>query len=542
MLALIESGRELSGQVTLEALLQRILARAGQLTDSPDTSVILSHDGRDGLYVAAATGDKAEWVLTTFGKHSLKSIPVEGSKAGTAYSTGRSILENKVRGHFEAVDHETKKVTESMVCVPLRAGEEAIGAMQILNKRSGEYTEHDRILLEHFASQAAIAIKNAQLFESLLAHSGLYIRLDPAMRPAELMRELHRPAHTEELTVLFADMRGFTQLCNSMRSPARVQDHLNEYISMLAEEVIVHDGMVNKFLGDGVMALFRHDNHAERAVKTAFRIVDRFSEIKAGWNDRSSEDLSFLDVGIGIVTDEVTIGAIGSETVRDFTAIGAAVNLAAAFELVARDGKRIIVNHLTYRLVKEQVEAESLEDYVLKKPGQTVGIRHNRYFLKRLAEPSDQSVFVSHSHDDRDFVESRLVLPLKELGIRTWYASNDIPKGSIWTAEIRKALSECTWMLIVVSKNSSGSEWVRLEVDLAVGLGHMLGKMIPIQLDETSPARVNEYLVSMQAIDGRTTAELAATIAALLGAPPGVRRVSPALDQGIKSSRTPRPE
>ena len=72
MLALLECSRELGTRVTLSALLESILARASQLTDSPDTSVILRHDDRDGLYVAAATGEKAEWVLTTFGKHSAK--------------------------------------------------------------------------------------------------------------------------------------------------------------------------------------------------------------------------------------------------------------------------------------------------------------------------------------------------------------------------------------------------------------------------------------------------------------------------------------
>jgi class 3 adenylate cyclase len=401
--------------------------------------------------------------------------------------------------------------------------------MQILNKRAGDYTDRDRVLLEHFASQAAIAIKNAQLFESLLAHSGLYTRVNAATRLNDLMKALHEPAKPEKLTVLFADMRGFTQLCQSIPSAAEVQTRLNEFISMLAEEVIGADGMVNKFLGDGVMALFRHGAHAERAVKAAFGILDRFGDMKRRWNDERSEQLDFLDVGIGIVTDEVTIGAIGSEKVRDFTAIGSAVNLAAAFEQDARDGKRIIVNHLTYRHVKDQVEAEGLEDYVLTKASQTVGIRHKRYSLKKFAESIEQRVFVSHSHKDRAFVEAQLVQPLKRLGIKTWYASDDIPKGAVWPAEIRKGLSQCTWMVVVVSANSSGSDWVRLEVDLAIGLGRMQGRIIPIWADGTAPNQVNEYLVSMQGVDARGTVPVAESVAAriravnAIGAPGGAK-------------------
>jgi class 3 adenylate cyclase/putative methionine-R-sulfoxide reductase with GAF domain len=516
MLALIESGRELSAQVGLESLLKNILVRASGLTDSPDTSVILKHEARSGLFVAAATGDKAEWVLTTFGKHSAKEIPIKDSKAGAVFETGKSIIENKVRGHFKGVDAETKKITESMVCVPLRVGDNSLGAMQILNKRGGDYTERDRLVLEHFASQAAVAIKNAQLFESLLAHSGIYTKLNATSELTGLMQELHRPASREKLTVLFADMRGYTQLCQSLPSPTDLQDHLNEYISMLAESIIIHDGMVNKFLGDGVMALFRNDNHAENSVKAAFHIIDRFETMKQRWNNDSSEQLDFLDIGIGIVTDMVTLGAIGTEKVRDFTAIGSAVNLAAAFENQARNGVRIIANQLTYRDMKNHVEAEALDDFVLKKPGQSVGIPHKRYSLKKLVTTPDEQIFICHSHVDREFVEVQLLPPLKQLGVKTWYASDDIEKGDLWTAEIRKALSQCKWMIVIVSRNSKGSDWVRFEVDMALALGSMRGSIIPILLDETDPKSVNEYLAPMQAIDTRAGQDITKLITDLI--------------------------
>ncbi|MCH5374149.1 MAG: GAF domain-containing protein, partial [Planctomycetes bacterium] len=289
MLALIECGRELNAQLTLDVLLRNILNKAAQLTDSPDTSIMLRHDDRDSLYFAAATGEKAEWVLTTFGKHSAKDIPIYkteadrrgdegdpyGSKAGRVFATCQSMIENRVDGHFKGVDEESKKVTQSMVCVPLFVGDSRLGVMQILNKRSGDYDDYDRILLEHFAGQAAVAIQNARLFESLLAHSGLYTRLGTETDLYELIKTLYRPAHQENLTVLFADMRGFTQLCQSLSSPGGVQSRLNEFIEMLAEEVIVHDGMVNKFLGDGVMALFRDQDHANRAVKASFSMIER---------------------------------------------------------------------------------------------------------------------------------------------------------------------------------------------------------------------------------------------------------------------------
>lgn len=518
MLALVESGQELSAQISLDALLQNILAKASRLTNSPDTSIILRHEDRDGLYIAAATGDKADWVAATFGKHSVKAIPVDGSKAGKVFTTGESIVENKVKGHFTGVDKETKKVTESMVCVPLGIGKDAMGAMQILNKRSGDYDRHDCVLLEHFASQAAVAIKNAQLFQSVLAHSGFYMRAQSTANLFEVRRELARPAHLEKLTVLFADMRGFTQLCQSLNSPADIQKQLNQFISMLADEVIAQDGMVNKFLGDGLMALFRNENHAERAVKTAFEIVDRFKEMKEQWNDESSEQLDFLDVGVGIVTGEVTIGGIGSDTVRDFTAIGSVVNLAAALEHQARGGHRIVVNHLTYHAVREKVEAETLEDFVLRKETQTLGVPHKRYSLKRPRLGANEKLFISHSHKDREFVEEQLVKPLRKRDINTWYAVDDIPTAALWPEAIRRALVDCTCMVVVVSKNSNGADWVRLEVDLAVGMGRMKGRIIPLRLDDTPPETVNTYLMAMHGIEVQTTPNLVDEISKFVNA------------------------
>jgi class 3 adenylate cyclase/putative methionine-R-sulfoxide reductase with GAF domain len=504
MLALIEAGRELSAQVNQDSLLRHILLLADQLTDSPDTSIIRNHDDKDGLYVAAATGKNAETVLTTFGKHSAKVIPILGSKAGQVFTTGKSIIERKLEEHFEGVDQETKRVTESMVCVPLRAGDRSLGVMQILNKRGGDYTERDRLILEHLASQAAVAIKNAELFESLLAHSGLYMRTKTSADLINLMNELHRPAHQERLTVLFADMRGFTQLCQSLASATEIQNRLNEFLSMLAAEVINQDGVVNKFLGDGVMSLFRCDNHAERAVTAAFRILDCFQKMKQVWNDESSLQLGFLEVGVGIVTGDVTIGPLGTDKVRDFTIIGTTVNLAAAFEKEARDGKWIIVNHLTYRDVRDMVEADSLDDYLLKKSDQTVGVRHKQYWLKKLKRGAEEQVFISHSHADREFVVKNLIRPLQALGVRTWYAPDDVPKGTMWPAEIGMGLSKCTWMIVVVSKNSSGSRWVSMEIGLALNQERMNNRIFPVRLDDTSLGSVHPFLASMQATDGAT--------------------------------------
>ena len=147
------------------------------------------------------------FVLSTFGIHSEKQVPIEGSKAGAVYMSGMSLVENAVADHFASVDNETKTVTKRMICVPLRVGSDRLGVMQVLNKRSGDYSLRDRVILEFFADQASVAIRNAQLLDSLLAHSGLYRSMRGSDDLFAQMRQINQDAKSEILSVLFADMR-----------------------------------------------------------------------------------------------------------------------------------------------------------------------------------------------------------------------------------------------------------------------------------------------------------------------------------------------
>ena len=267
-----------------------------------------------------------------------------------------------------------------------------------------------------------------------------------------------------------------------------------------SQAVIDEDGIVNKFLGDGVMALFRGPSCSKRAVKCAFSMVDRFYKMKECWNSSSNQQLDFLDLGVGITTDQVIIGGIGTGSLRDYTAIGTAVNLAAAFEVAARDGKRILCDQITYRNAMELVsDVEPINDFLLKKPGQEVGIRYKCYSLKSRYTKQEAHVFISHSHQDREYVE-QLISQLEERGVKTWYSVSDIRKGTLWTAEIRKAISRCNWMTVIVSKNSANSKWIQREIDLAVTAAHLEDRIIPVAIDNTKLIEVNEYLSTMQAI------------------------------------------
>ncbi len=392
LLALVASAKELSSEIDLNDVLNKILHRGCELTNSPSASIFLDDFGR-GLFAAAASGPKAAGLLSMIGEESPNRIPYVGSKAGEVFTSGEPVTVASVGsdpGHFKAVDQQLAHHTESMVCVPLVVGDRRIGAVQILNKGSGDYTRRDVVLLEHLASHAALAIQNARLIRELLAHKGLFTSSPNGLTTADLIRELSAPAHRERMTVLFADMRGFTRLLQSIGDPIDTVAHLNQFLDLLAEQVLRHDGMVNKFLGDGVLALFRGRDSEMRGANAAFDIIDAFDELKEKWNRERSETLDFLDVGVGVVTGDVIIGSIGSGRVRDFTAIGAFVNLAAAFESDARGGKRVLTDQSTFRAISEIAEADKPTIYEMRKPDQPSGVRYTRYHIRRLRSDEDK--------------------------------------------------------------------------------------------------------------------------------------------------------
>ncbi len=509
---LLDVAGELATQTDQDLLVLTILEKACAFTGSPDGSVLLYDPVHQGLYFAAAVGVKGPELMQKWGEQSSQRVPLE-SNAGRAFQSGevnRELTVQKNSEHYKGVDEQTGSKSRTIISVPLRIGDKSIGVLQVLNKVDATgatvaYSDHDSAMLRHFGRLAATAINHARLVRKLTAQMGLYSR-DTS---DDLIARLDQPAQRELVSLLFADMRGFTQLCQSQAAdPGRTQEIMNELFTMFADRVLSRGGIVNKFVGDAVFAIFRKENGAKSAVRCAFDMLERFDSLRRRWTESCNEDVSFLDLGIGISTGTVALGSFGSGMVRDFTAIGTAVNLAAAFEYAARNGRRVLVDNATWQKVQDIVEEhDAPEPFEVVRAGQVIA-KYRHIHLKRLTPDRPVRVFVSHNHKDREFVETRITAPLATHGIETWYSNSDIIPGERYIQRIEDGLLKCDWVLVVVSENSVASDWVRAEVKTAMADPRFQNRILPLIKGDARPGTITGELGELHCVDLATSPDV----------------------------------
>ncbi len=162
-----------------------------------------------------------------------------------------------------------------------------------------------------------------------------------------------------DVTVLFCDMRGFTTLSERL-SPEEVVLLLNQFYTLMIDTTFKHDGTLDKFLGDGVMAVFGapipHPDHSFQAIRAALAMQ---AGVAALSEKRVSEGKAPVAIGVGISAGEVVAGTVGTEDRMEYTVVGDSVNLAARLESDAKPGQ-ILISQRTYEKVHGRIEARSL--------------------------------------------------------------------------------------------------------------------------------------------------------------------------------------
>jgi class 3 adenylate cyclase len=488
LLALLDASTQLNSFETLDRALRQMLAGAARLTGSESGSVILYDEPRNDFYFAAATGPFADQVRAI-------RIPMgKGSIAEDVFRKRQPVLQNHVTDHYRRVDDRTGSATRSMICVPLVQGDRAFGVMQLLNKGRGEqpFTEQDLELASRFAVHAAVAIRNALLFEQMISSSGLMAL--PEVRDDLIGHILSKdsPPVRERLTILSSDMRGFTRLATALVRPEKLQRLLGDHLGMMSAAVLKYRGIVNKFIGDGMMAIFRGDAAATNAIQAAFEIVEGFERLREVWAESSNFNLEFLDIGVGIATDdEIVFGRIGDDRFCEMTVVGVGVNLAAALQKSARDGKRVLCDYQTLRRLADRstVIADPPAKFQLMTTGAPTGMTFDVYPLRRPPKPGPAGkddrydVFVSYRREGGSGAARALQQGLGH-DCRV-FLDVDRLRGGLFDATLLKTIEATPNFLVVLSPGSLDrchlpDDWLRQEIRQALRTGRTI---IPVALE-----------------------------------------------------------
>jgi adenylate cyclase len=476
----------LSSELQLDTLLVKIMAITTEVLDA-DRSTLLLYDDE--------TGELRSKVAQGLGLDEIR-IPARAGIAGSVFSTGQTvnIPDAYADQRFNPeVDRVTGYSTRSILCAPvITHSAETIGIIQALNKRGGPFKERDEKRLRALASQAAIAIENARLFESALnarnysesilqslsngvitldsqrkiiktnpvacrilgmqgevmrgmSWDRLFGTLNPWVREAlDRVEQQQQPENamdaelrtsvtdsvsvnlnveplidfkrrpigfilvlediTEEkrvkstmarymshevaeklletsdsilggkaqdVTILFSDIRNFTGMAENLGAQDTVA-MLNDYFSEMAESVFRNGGILDKYIGDSIMALFgtpfAGPDDADNALETA---VDMVRSLRRFNQRRTLAGEHPIDIRVGISSGEVIAGNIGSPRRMDYTVIGHTVNVASRVEGAnSYYGSQILVTDATMELIRKPFTVREL-DFVRVKGSQT---------------------------------------------------------------------------------------------------------------------------------------------------------------------------
>jgi adenylate cyclase len=273
------------------------------------------------------------------------------------------------------------------MCVPVISGDEILGLIYVFKNRAHArpFERRDMQLAIAIGHQAALTIQRMRLLERVRQQELVSSLLHRFLSPQEaefLLKEFLEtgqlpPVEEHTITVLVADICESTKMAERLGA-RRFSKTLNNYYKEMTDVVFKHGGLLNKYIGDGLMAVFglphQPPDPEERAVKTALAMLDALDEITRTTGES-------IKVGIGINSGPAMAGYLGTTEYIEFSVIGYPVNIAWGLEALARPN-RILIGHPTYQAVIGKFSIEPLGPKEIKKQGEPVEtyevIRSNR--------------------------------------------------------------------------------------------------------------------------------------------------------------------
>lgn len=312
---------------------------------------------------------------TMFGRSTIK---MGQGIAGYTAAQGKSIIVNDVQKSphfFPSIDTVTGFKSKSALCVPMISQGKVMGVIELLNKRSGDFGNSDEELLQSIISSLIIAIENARLYQetvSMTEHERGVRQIFQKFVPREVVDKIiHAEAvgtplvnEFRSLTFLNIDIRGFSTLAKSI-GPHRTVPMINYFFSVMGDIVFRHQGIVDKYLGDGFLAIFGAPvssiADADNAISASLEMKLSMEEVSEHFFQEIGVPLS---MGISIHTGEAVIGNIGFDKKMDYTVIGDAVNTVFRLQSIVKPFTNgILISDKTRKAAQYKLELREVGEY-----------------------------------------------------------------------------------------------------------------------------------------------------------------------------------
>jgi adenylate cyclase len=365
---LYELNRVLSSDFSQEEILKKVGEVVFQLT-AADRFFVLLRDSETGeLWTEAAQFRNPEKRKET------EEILISKTVMDRVVSERVSLLSLDAQSDDRFAEAKSIMVhnIRSVMCAPLLGKDGVLGVIYAdCTERGKLLREDDLDLLNAVAAEASIAVDNARTHNRLLREELARAKYRRFMPPHVVDEILANPetlslgGSNSAVTILFSDVRGFTSMSETM-APQAVVRVLNEYFAEMTPIVFSSGGLLDKYMGDGLMALFgvpyASVDAATSAVGCAIEMQKRMSIVNQGLKGAGLPEIA---IGIGINSGTATVGYIGSEERTDYTAIGDAVNLASRLEKRAEAGQ-IIISRGTLDAIGDRFPVKPCYEIVVK--------------------------------------------------------------------------------------------------------------------------------------------------------------------------------
>ncbi len=349
---LYEMSQTLGSVFDLETIFDKATDIVFRVTPADRVVALLRDDPGDG----AITAEVGLRPIALRARDEQQMVDAQGATIGRTIT--RRVMRERVAllSQDAAADSQLAQVksiiaqgVRSTICAPL-VGESGVHGALYADRLDpfAQFTRDDLELVSAIAAVAAVAVESVRAHRRLAREEVARANYSRFM-PDYVVRQMLEHPETFKLggvnqtvTVLFADVRGFTRMAEHA-PPEQVVQLLNRYFSAMTEIIFAHGGTLDKYIGDGLMALFgapaAMPEDANNAVVTAVAMQQQVQRLN---DELRSEGQKEISVGIGLHTGVATVGYIGSERRTEYTAIGDTVNLAARLEQNAAGGQILI--------------------------------------------------------------------------------------------------------------------------------------------------------------------------------------------------------